>query len=191
MLRRPNGYVGTNHETLGSDILSVLDAVTLPEATLGINAAAALQDIRADRWYPIATLIDLLDSIYARAGALGLRRVGRAAFKRTHEATVMKTAKCARDIIYGIDGMYRGVNRGTAIGGWKVIHFSPGRAEIEKTTPHLCELEEGILDAALKAVGAPSTIVQRTCLRNGADRCVFEITSSVADRYWSGDAKAT
>lgn len=34
-MRRPRGYVGTRHETIGSDILAVLGVVSMPKQTLG------------------------------------------------------------------------------------------------------------------------------------------------------------
>ena len=35
--RKPKGYVGTDHETIGSDILAVVAAIRLPEQVLGTD----------------------------------------------------------------------------------------------------------------------------------------------------------
>jgi len=88
--------------------------------------------------------------------------------------------------VHGIDGMYRAANRGTDIGGWAVLDFSPGKAVLEKTTPHHCVLEEGILEAALRAVNVTATIYQRTCFRKGADSCEIVISSHIVDGRWTG-----
>ncbi|HSC86702.1 MAG TPA: hypothetical protein VLC09_05500, partial [Polyangiaceae bacterium] len=97
---------------------------------------------------------------------------------------LLEVAKSARDVVYGIDGMYHHANRGSGIGGWKVLEFQPGYAELEKTTPHHCVMEQGILTAALTAVGCPSNVTQRACLREGADVCIFSISSALTDTRW-------
>jgi hypothetical protein len=43
--------------------------------------------------------------------------------------------------------MYHHANRGTGIGGWKVLRFDAGYAELEKMTPHHCVMEQGILSS--------------------------------------------
>lgn len=187
MARRPRGYIGTRHETIGSDILAVLRALTLPEQILGAAAVRDLETIDPDGWYPIGKMLDFMAIIERTVGDVGLRKVGRTLFKLSHEERLKEVARSARDVIYGIDGMYHHANRGVAIGGWRVRSFSPGAAELEKTTPHPCMLEEGILGAALRAVGAPATITQDACMRTGADHCLFVISSSITDARWMGE----
>jgi hypothetical protein len=46
----------------------------------------------------------------------------------------------ARYVVYGIDDFYHFSNRGRNIGGWLVLRFEPGHAELFKTTPHHCLL---------------------------------------------------
>jgi hypothetical protein len=82
--------------------------------------------------------------------------------------------------------MYRLANRGAELGGWVVLEFEPGRAVLEKTTPHHCSMEEGILDAAFRVVGTPATVYQSACVRVGADACRFVITSHIVDHRWMG-----
>ena len=184
-IRKPRGYVGRLHETLGSDIVSVYRILKLPEQVLGAAEAERLKAVRTSEWYPIAWLLELMNILDAALGYDGLLRMGRALFDLSHKERVLKTAHSARDIIYGIDGMYRHANRGHGIGGWKVLRFEPGYAELEKTTPHHCIMEQGILSAALAAVGCPATIAQPTCFRDGADACVYAISSSLVDARWS------
>lgn len=104
-------------------------------------------------------------------------------FDATHAATVKATARTAADIIYGMDVMYHHANR-EGIGGWKVTSFGPGEATLEKTTPHLCKMEEGILRQALLTVGVPATLEQTQCFRKGADFCVFKLSSFVIGDKW-------
>lgn len=84
----------------------------------------------------------------------------------------------------GFDGIYRRANRGEEIGGWRILEFSPGKARLEKTTPHHCVLEEGIVSAALACVGVPATVTQASCFLSGADACVFVVNSVVTDSRW-------
>jgi hypothetical protein len=98
----------------------------------------------------------------------------------------VQVARSAADVIYGIDGMYHHANRGSAIGGWKVLRFDPGYAELEKTTPHHCVMEQGILSGALAAVKCPGIVSQKQCFRQGADACLYVISSSFTDERWSG-----
>jgi hypothetical protein len=184
--RRPKGYVGKNHETIGSDILSVLHMLKLPAQVLGEAEAAKLMAVEPGAWYPIGWLIDLMDHIDAQIGHYGLVRLGRTIFKQSHEAKALETLRSARDVIYALDDMYHNANRGGDIGGWRVLEFEPGFAELEKTTPHHCVMEQGILSAAFAAVGCPVTVTQRQCFRDGADCCIYVLTSPVTDARWSG-----
>jgi hypothetical protein len=131
-----------------------------------------------------------MSKIDKAVGQYGLLRMGRTLFELSHKDRVVQVARSAHDIIYGIDGMYRHANRGTGIGGWKVIRFEAGYAELEKTTPHHCVMEQGILAAGLNAVGCPGTVAQSECFRNGAPACIFTITSSFTDARWFGGVSA-
>lgn len=184
--RRPRGYVGLNHETIGSDILAVLRSMNRPEQVLDEATIVFLRKLKPDDWYPIAILLDLMERMEEELGRFALIKMGRTLFKLSHEQRFLQTAKSARDVVYGIDAMYRHANRGTAIGGWRVLAFEPGRAELEKTTPHLCTMEEGILLQALSALGVPANIEQPDCFRQGASFCRFVITSRISDRLWTG-----
>jgi hypothetical protein len=202
MTRQPKGYVGTNHETIGSDLLAVTDSLEhlmrrddsqggqrstlVIQQVLGEEAWKRLAGVTPNGWYPIAWMLETLETLHHKLGRYGLLRMGRTLFKRSHEARVLQSATSARDIVYGIDDMYKHANRGTAIGGWQVLSFAPGAAELEKTTPHHCVMEEGILAQALQAVGAPGMVSQRACFRDGAEACQFVITSTVIDRRWMG-----
>jgi hypothetical protein len=185
MSRRPRGYVGVQHEAIGTDIMSVLNILKLPDQVLGAEEARRLSEVEAGGWYPVEWLLELMERLDEHVGSYGLLRMGRELFKLSHEARVMAVANSARDIVYGIDGMYRHANRGRHIGGWKVLRFEPGFAELEKTTPHHCVMEQGILSAALTAVGCPSNVSQSRCFRQGAEACVYEISSAFIDRRWS------
>ena len=187
MDRRPRGYVGGNHETIGSDILAVLQVVTMPEHVLGHELSSRLRSVKADSWYPISWLLEAMDALAAKLGHFGLVQMGRNLFRMSHEQRVKQVARNAADIVYGIDGMYRHANRGDRIGGWEVVSFLPGRATLDKTTPHHCAMEEGILSQALLSMGLPSLVVQRECFRKGADSCIYVVTSSITDGRWMGE----
>jgi hypothetical protein len=186
MQQKPTGYEGINHETIGSDILAVLETVTLREHVLGGEVVARLRQIDPNGWYPIQELIDLMTLVEARLGHTGLRKMGRVLFALSHQKRVQEVAKSAKDIIYGVNDMYLHANRGQEIGGWKVLEFRPGRATLEKNTPHHCVMEEGILASALVAIGVPSIVSQTACFREGAGTCLYKVTSVIADRRWSG-----
>jgi hypothetical protein len=189
--RRPRGYVGRGHLTIGSDILAVLAILKLPEQILGEEDSTRLRSVTPSEWYPIDWLLDLMEKLDERVGHYGLMRMGRTLFKMSHEERVLRRATCARDVIFGIDAMYHFANRGDQIGGWEVLLFEPGRAELLKTTPHHCVMEQGILLAALSAVGCPGIVTQRTCFRAGADACIYEITSALTGERWSRVRDAT
>jgi hypothetical protein len=179
--------MGKDHETLGSDFLAVSSALRLPEETLGELWAKRLEGIDADAWYPASWLIEMTSQIEERVGPFALRQVGRKAFRLSQAAT-RKTARSARDILHGMNDMYRRVNRGTHIGEWKLLDFGPGRAELRKTTPHHCVMVEGILLEALASVGVPTVVEQSTCVRRDGKPCVYVVTSAVIDTRWSGVA---
>ncbi|MDP3274172.1 MAG: hypothetical protein Q8Q09_03185 [Deltaproteobacteria bacterium] len=184
MKRAPQGYRGLRHETIGADILAVLDALTFPRGVLGDAVVDELEKIGASQWYPIDQLLNLLELLDKKVGPQGLRKTGRALFRRTHQKRTQEMAKCGRDIVYGIDGMYRFANRGIDIGGWNPVQFDAQIAVLEKSTPHHCMLEEGILDGALVAVGATSTVSQSQCFRKGAAMCIFEVRPLDASKGW-------
>jgi hypothetical protein len=190
MRKLPRGYVGRKHETIGSDIVAVVRALERLGSTetatrlFGVEWAGRLASVDPKGWYPIATLLEVLDHTLEHVGENGVRRAGRELFRLSHESRV--APKSARDIVYGIDTMYHHANRGEDIGGWEVVVFEPGHAELVKTTPHLCVLEEGILAEGLSIAGARSIVTQASCIRAGADACRFAITSTITDARWSG-----
>jgi hypothetical protein len=184
--RKPKGYVGLNHETLGSDILSVVAALPLPNHLLGAEVAERLGSVDSGGWYPIEWLLEAMEVLDKRIGNNGLLQMGRKLFQLSHAAQFKVSAKSAADLVFGIDGMYKHANRGTAIGGWEVLAFEPGTAELEKTTPHHCVMEEGIFSAALLTLEVPALVRQTACFRTGADACRFLLTSPVHDEKWMG-----
>lgn len=184
--RPPRGYQGLDHETIGSDILAVLDALVLAEQVLGKERVARLRALSPTGWYPIATLLEPLEVMATKLGAGSLKSVGWKLFTLSHAEAFKANARSVKDLVYGIDGLYHRANRGDAIGGWQVLEFMPGLATLEKTTPHHCIVEEGILEEGLRVLGVPGMVSQTSCLRAGADSCVFRITSFVHDARWTG-----
>lgn len=179
-------YQNPTHETLGSDILAVMQVVKFPEQVLGPEWLERLGGIQPQQWYPVGTLLELLNHLVKRGGRASLVQMGRQLFKDSHQKRLTPELHSAGDVIYGIDGMYHHANRGTDIGGWEVVRFAPGTAILRKTTPHHCALEEGILYEALHTVGAEVLIVQTSCRQDGAPHCVLEIHSPVRDQRWIG-----
>jgi len=186
MQRRPKGYAGIHHETIGSDIISVLQILKLPDQVLGLEESKKLRAVDPHGWYPIAWLLSLMETLDRRIGHYGLVRMGRRLFELSHQERVLQVASSARDILYGLDDMYHHANRGQLIGGWKVLRFDAGYAEIEKTTPHHCVMEQGILSGALAAVRCPGIIAQRECFREGSESCIYTVSSALTDERWSG-----
>ena len=186
MARLPKGYVGTRHETIGSDILSVLQVCTMPNQVLGADLAERLRKVDGDKWYPIQLQLEAMDVLADRVGHAGLIQMGRALFRLSHEERVKQVAKTAGDIVFSLDDMYHHANRGEQIGGWRVLAFSPGLAKLEKTTPHHCWMEEGILAEALRAVDVAAFVNQTECFRKGAEACIYTITSLIQDQRWMG-----
>lgn len=184
--RLPRTYLGINHQTIGSDILSVVKALHAPEQSLGPALAKKLSEVKPDGWYPISVLLEALEVLDAKLGTFGLRSVGWELFRRSHAENMKKVASSAKDVLYGFDAIYHNANRGSSIGGWRVVRFEPGYAELEKTTPHHCVMEEGILEEALRAVGVTAEVSQSECFRKGADACHYVIRSQVTDERWSG-----
>ncbi|HWB74971.1 MAG TPA: hypothetical protein VG755_08440 [Nannocystaceae bacterium] len=190
-MRKPRGYEGQAHETIGSDILAVRHALTALAGNdstalrlIGPLASARLVTVQSNGWYPIEWLLDMMERIDERIGRFALLKLGRTLFKLSHQARIAEVATCGRDIVYGIDGMYHHANRGGDIGGWTVRSFDPNLAVLEKTTPHHCMMEEGILSQALSAVGSPAVISQTQCFRDGADACRFSIVPAMQSAQW-------
>ncbi|HMI83087.1 MAG TPA: hypothetical protein VK550_03280 [Polyangiaceae bacterium] len=123
--RKPRGYLGKGHETIGSDILAVLQILKMPDQVLGADEVRHLSQVQMDGWYPIEWLLQLMDKVDKELGHYGLLQMGRRLFALSHEERLVQVARSAADVVYGIDGMYHHANRGTAIGGWKVICFHP------------------------------------------------------------------
>jgi hypothetical protein len=184
--RRPKGYRGLDHETIGTDILAVLRVLTLPQQLLGEALTRRCQQVQPDGWYPIGLLLELTETLALKVGPTVLVQMGRRLFELSHAERFKRTARSAADLVYGIDGLYRAANRGDDIGGWKVRSFGPGKATLEKSTPHHCALEEGIVHEALRSVGVPATVRQSSCFRQGAQTCVFELGSVLSDVRWHG-----
>lgn len=184
MIKRPAGYVGENHETCGTDLIAVLKVLRLPELVLGAERIAKLQAVVADRWYPIADLLELMDVLEQKLGRSGLFSLGESVFRTTHEEQAKAAFHSVKELLGAFDALYHQANRGTAIGGWKVMSWSPGRAVLEKTTPHHCVMEEGLVHRAVLSMGVTAQVRQTTCIRAGADRCEYLITTPITDARW-------
>ncbi|MBV9946251.1 MAG: hypothetical protein JOZ69_05335 [Myxococcales bacterium] len=175
------------HEARGSCILSVIQVLKFPEQVLGPEVCRRARDVDPNGWYSVELLLDLMDRLDKAVGHYGLLRLGRLLFDLCHRERVTQVARSARDILEGMDGMYRQGNRGSDIGGWTLVLFEPGYAELRKNTPYHCVMEQGILSEALLAVGCPGLVSQRECVRRGAEACLYTITSSLTDARWHGD----
>jgi hypothetical protein len=186
MRHLPKSYTSKNHETLGSDVLSVLHATTAPEKVFPPELLARLRAVKPDGWYPVSLMHEAVDRLEASEKVTGLKLMGMAIFKHSHAEGVKKTVTSAHQLLHGLDGLYRNANRGQGIGGWRVLSFGAGKAELEKTTPHHCSIEEGLLAQAFATVGCPSLVTQRECVRHGADACTFVVESMVTDHRWTG-----
>ncbi len=185
-VRHPRGYDGEDHTTLGSDILAVLKILKLPEQVLGAKEWERLKRVKADGWYPIEQLVALMEILEAHVGSYGLMQLGRRIFEMTHKQRVLLSARTAKDVLYGLDGMYHYSNRGSGIGGLRVLRFEPGVSEVENTTAHHCVVLQGLITEALLSVGCACNVEQTRCFLQGADNCVFRVTSAFVDKRWAG-----
>jgi hypothetical protein len=184
LTRSPKGYVGADHETIGSSLLAVVQILKVPEQVIGTAELERLRAVDPKAWYPVAWLLSLMEQLDRAVGYYGLLSMGRRRFELSHATRVAPSS--ARQVIHGIDEMYHYANRGKSIGGWQVLKFEPGYAELEKTTPHHCVMEQGILSAGLSAAKCPGIVTQSQCFRQGAESCIFTISSAFTDLRWSG-----
>jgi len=169
---------------LGSDLLAVLKILKMPEQVLAKPDFERLCRVQADAWYPVDWLTNLTTTLERHVGRYGLIQMGRRMFELTHRGRVLQHAKTAKDLIYGLDDMYRHANRGRGIGGFQVLKFGAGIAEVEKTTGQHCLLDQGLITEGLLAVGCACNVSQTRCVLENDDTCVFEITSAFADKRW-------
>lgn len=185
-VRRPRGYYGEDHTTLGEGILAVKKILKMPEQVLGEAEVEKLKQVKPDGWYPIEWLLGLTEILEAHVGRYGLMQLGRKLYEISHKERTQRVARSAKDILYGMDAMYHQVNRGRGIGGWQVLKFGAGFAELEKNTPNHCVVDQGILTEALLGVGSACNVSQKQCFLDGADTCIFEVTCAFVDKRWSG-----
>jgi hypothetical protein len=181
----PRGYYGDDHTILGSDILAGLKILKLPDQVLGPLELERMARVKPDGWYPVKWLMDLTEVLEAHVGRYGLMQMGRRVFEMSHKQRVSTQLKNAKELLYALDGMYHNSNRGRGIGGFQVLRFEPGVAEIEKNTPQHCLVDQGMLTEALLGMGCACNVSQIRCFREGADTCVYEITSAFVDKRWS------
>ncbi len=184
MTRRPRNYVGLNHTTRGSSILAVLGAVHAPESALGPDLTRRVQEVQPEGWYPIDLLLQVFEALEAKLGRPALVAMGWTIVQNHHAEKIRASLHSARELLHGMDALYHAANRGHRIGGWEVLRFDPGEAELEKTTPHHCAVEEGILEEALRTIGVRGEIVQTACFRQSAEACRYTIRSPVRDGRW-------
>ena len=176
--------MGTNHETVGSDLLSILAALRFPEQVLGKDEAARLAAVDPAQWYPISWLLQLMETIDQRVGYYGLVSVGRKLFKQSHEEQAKAAFKSAHALLSAFDALYHNANRGDRIGGWELVSFDNSAAQMKKTTPHHCAMEQGLIVASMEMLGINSNVTQTTCFRRGDGFCTYVISSTVHDHRW-------
>ncbi len=163
----------------------------MPAQILGAEQVKRLSAVKANDWYPIDWLLALMERIDTKLGRYGLIKMGRVLFELSHGSRTEEAPKSGYDVVYGIDDMYHYANRGEHIGGWKVLLFDDAHAVLEKSTPHHCAMEEGLLAQALASVGAPAVVTQSACFREGAPSCRFELLPRMSGPTWSGVAVST
>jgi hypothetical protein len=178
----------SDHEIVGSDLLSVISALPLADLVLGAELAARLRSAKPDGWYPISLFIETLERVSLKVGRFGLLQLGRQIFASRAEV-FKKSSRSVADTLFNMNELYRRANRGSNIGGWEMVAFRPGYAEMIKTTPPDCLMVEGIISEALRTIEVPTLIEQRECRHRGAPHCRFIFTSSVTDALWMGDQK--
>jgi hypothetical protein len=178
----------SDHEILGSDLLSVIAALPLADLVLGVELAGKLRSAKPDGWYPVSLFIETLDRVSLKVGRFGLLQLGRQIFASRADV-FEKTGHHVGDTLHNMNALYRRANRGTNIGGWEMMVFRPGYAEMIKTTPPNCLMVEGIISEALRRIEVPTLIEQRQCVLKGAPHCRFVFTSSVTGPQWMGDHK--
>jgi hypothetical protein len=178
------------HETLGSTIRALVDALPVPDLLLGADEVAALRTLPPESWCPVSTHVRLVQRVRAQLGDAVIRSIGATIFAATQEGAVRAARPSVRTVVFGFDRLYRSTNRGPDIGSWQVARFSAGDALLQKTTPHDCVLDEGFLEAMFRTLQVPVVIYQESCVRNGADRCDFRLASHVVDARWTGGVAA-
>ncbi len=179
-------YENASHETLGSDLLAVLNALKFPAEVLGKYWLERLEGIDASQWYPVAIHLELQQQVLHRGGRPSLVQMGRQQFRDSHHGRLAPVLTSAGDVLTRVDRMYRHSNRGTKIGGWELLSLSAEHATLRKNTPHHCALEEGFLHEALTSVGAVVNIAQSACVLTGAKTCELELKSQLRDERWLG-----
>ena len=184
--RLPRGYKSSNHETIGADLLSLVDAILMPEQILGKELTQRLRMASPKGWYPVADVLDPLEQLNRKLSPDSLRRVGQTIFRNGPEAEFRRRVFSARDFFHSMDHLYHVANRGSDIGHWTVVSFDEDSAVLEKTTPHHCIMEEGIIAAGLRVLNVPAVIYQTSCFRAGAESCRFVVTSHLCSSRWSG-----
>src|SRR5688500_922413 len=100
-VRLPKGYLGHNHETLGSDILAVVESLSLPRLTLGEKMTERLSQVQPDGWYPVGLLLGAMETLERKVGLAALRRMGQVLFRISHQGRVAPPS--AKAVIFGID----------------------------------------------------------------------------------------
>ncbi len=187
-MRLPKGYVGVDHVARGIGLLAVLGALRQPEQVLGAEQVQQLRAVNPDEWYPIQSVLELMTVLDERVGRYGLIRMGRTLYPRTHLGRAQP--KSVRQLVFGLNESYLAGNRGSQIGGWKVLRFEPGQALLEKTTVHHCAMEQGVIMGALSAIGCEAEVEQVQCFRLGAESCIFSITSGCSQELWDAQTQA-
>lgn len=188
------------HEVVGADILAVRRAVEFlsnsastkttsmyVRTVLGNALTERLEQVEAERWYPVSVMLEMERALDDKLGASGLRRMGRAIFKHDLSEKTRAHMKSVRECMYALDAMYRTHNRGSNLGSWTVRTFTEARAELVKTTPHNCLMEEGILIEACATFDVAVVVTQPECVRNGEPHCLYIVTPTTLDSpKWGG-----
>lgn len=175
---QPRAYRGVGHETIGSDIIAVARTLSLPSLSLGADLFTEILTVEPNLWYPIDLLLRAMDRLAMTMTDHQLRHLGRLIYRQSHAGAPLP--KTLGELAHGFDAMYHTANRGEGIGGWTVLTLTDREAVLEKSTPGVCVIEEGIAAEVLDAMTFPARISQSQCVRKGHDRCLFHI--HVSDR---------
>ena len=136
-----------------------------------------LDSVKADEWYPVKILTDLLETVKRRAGKEQLVACGRGIFYALKDRLEREGVMTPQAMLESILREYLGCHRGESVGNWWIRSIEKGRAMVEDATMHDCALGEGILYGAVRASGGRDVkVVHAQCKERGDDVCINEVT---------------
>jgi hypothetical protein len=141
-----NNTLSNNIEVYGQSVQALVNAMNaLKLKAQRILATHGIEQLEAEKWYPMRSVLDSFDDILKQVGPFTTRAIGQAIPKH---AVFPPGINALEEALRSLDQAYRMNHRGTGfIGSYHYQSLGENTGRMVCSNPYPCEFDQGIIEA--------------------------------------------